>query len=280
METEPIELRFDSFDKSRVDQPFVEISGRGPAVVSRARGNSRMADVTEKTWVVLAGVNEDGSVFREFSVDLDIDELWLRSMIPAAVRARTWGREHLKRYDWTGGHMRDENPGRPPKEWWDRCVAGVAASGGAADPASVCGAQWHHKMSDADKRRITREAEGRLENPGGGVLTAALLLGGVLIGGYLLTRKSDSSSSSSGCSVELVKLNKWAVAKQLIGIYLPTASTPPTLDDLKSSQLGQAINWSTGYPVVTVLGNGDFYKYDSAGSPHPAPEWKKEYCAS
>jgi hypothetical protein len=41
-------------------------------------------------------------------------------------------------------------PGRPPKRWFDRCVADVAASGHATDPAAVCGATWRDK-SPAEK---------------------------------------------------------------------------------------------------------------------------------
>jgi hypothetical protein len=61
----------------------------------------------------------------------------------------------------------EENPKRPPKEWWNRCVAGVEESGSAADPQSVCGALWYHKMRASDKRTITRMAEKKMnENPG------------------------------------------------------------------------------------------------------------------
>ena len=50
-------------------------------------------------------------------------------------------------------------PRRPPREWWYRCTAGVAASGSSADPNSVCGALWYHKMRAADKRLIVQKAE-------------------------------------------------------------------------------------------------------------------------
>ena len=36
-------------------------------------------------------------------------------------------------------------PGRPPKDWFERCVEDVAASGRATNPAAVCGATWAHK---------------------------------------------------------------------------------------------------------------------------------------
>ena len=58
------------------------------------------------------------------------------------------------------------NPGRPPKRWMRRCVRSVEESGSAADPGSVCGALWHHKMSPAKKRDILRHE--RRSNPSGG----------------------------------------------------------------------------------------------------------------
>jgi hypothetical protein len=36
-------------------------------------------------------------------------------------------------------------PDRPPKDWFERCVEDVAASGHAKNPAAVCGATWTHK---------------------------------------------------------------------------------------------------------------------------------------
>lgn len=59
----------------------------------------------------------------------------------------------------------DENPKRPPREWWYRCVKGVKSGSGAYNPQEVCGALWYRKMSTADKRRITREAESMKQNP-------------------------------------------------------------------------------------------------------------------
>lgn len=49
-------------------------------------------------------------------------------------------------------------PERPPKSWWDRCMRGVRASGGAADPRAVCGAVWSRK-TPAEKRSATRSLE-------------------------------------------------------------------------------------------------------------------------
>lgn len=57
----------------------------------------------------------------------------------------------------------EENPRRPPREWWRRCVAGVEESNRLyereADPCSVCGSLWYHKMRAADKRLIVQKAE-------------------------------------------------------------------------------------------------------------------------
>lgn len=56
-------------------------------------------------------------------------------------------------------------PKRPPKEWWNRCTAGVAESNRLydrdADPSSVCGSLWYHKMRPADKRLIVQKAEAK-----------------------------------------------------------------------------------------------------------------------
>lgn len=57
----------------------------------------------------------------------------------------------------------EENPRRPPREWWYRCTAGVEESnrlyGRDVDPSSVCGSLWYHKMRAADKRLIVQKAE-------------------------------------------------------------------------------------------------------------------------
>lgn len=57
----------------------------------------------------------------------------------------------------------EENPRRPPREWWYRCTAGVEESnrlyGRDVDPSSVCGALWYRKMRAADKRLIVQKAE-------------------------------------------------------------------------------------------------------------------------
>jgi hypothetical protein len=44
------------------------------------------------------------------------------------------------------------------------CVEGVRSSGSAANPGSVCGALWYHKMSPAQKRAALRK-EGVRGNP-------------------------------------------------------------------------------------------------------------------
>jgi HK97 family phage prohead protease len=48
------------------------------------------------------------------------------------------------------GHVaaKEEEDGRPPKDWFDRCVAGVESSGSADDPQAVCGNLWHNVMHE------------------------------------------------------------------------------------------------------------------------------------
>jgi hypothetical protein len=53
------------------------------------------------------------------------------------------------------------NPRRPPKKWFDDCVAGVEASGSAADPYAVCGALWHRKMGPKAKAAALRAERSR-----------------------------------------------------------------------------------------------------------------------
>jgi hypothetical protein len=50
-------------------------------------------------------------------------------------------------------------PGRPPRDWFARCVADVAASGYADDPAAVCGGTWARK-SARQKTATIRAEEG------------------------------------------------------------------------------------------------------------------------
>jgi hypothetical protein len=50
-------------------------------------------------------------------------------------------------------------PGRPPREWFQRCTESVAAHGDAVDSAAVCGAVGARK-SEPEQRAVAR-----LENP-------------------------------------------------------------------------------------------------------------------
>lgn len=50
-------------------------------------------------------------------------------------------------------------PKRPPKKWFKDCIKGVKESGGAYDPQAVCGSLWHQKMTDKERREVTREYE-------------------------------------------------------------------------------------------------------------------------
>lgn len=51
----------------------------------------------------------------------------------------------------------ESNPSRPPSAWMKGCMAGV---GPGYDPGSVCGSQWYHKMTPAQRRRAVKEYEG------------------------------------------------------------------------------------------------------------------------
>ena len=42
-----------------------------------------------------------------------------------------------------------EKNGRPPKDWFDRCVRHVREAGSADDPEAVCGNLWHNIMHNA-----------------------------------------------------------------------------------------------------------------------------------
>jgi len=57
-----------------------------------------------------------------------------------------------------GGKVADKfQDGRPPKDWWDKCVAGVEKSGSAVDPAAVCGNLWHNVMHSENPEVPTEE---------------------------------------------------------------------------------------------------------------------------
>ncbi len=49
--------------------------------------------------------------------------------------------------------------GKPPKDWWDRCIDGVTKSGGADDPPSVCGNVWFNILGEWAKQRIASAAK-------------------------------------------------------------------------------------------------------------------------
>lgn len=50
------------------------------------------------------------------------------------------------------------NPRRPPRRWFDRCLASVTARKYARDPAAVCSAAWW-RMSPAQRERTVRKLE-------------------------------------------------------------------------------------------------------------------------
>jgi hypothetical protein len=93
-----------------------------------------------------------------------------------------------------------ENPRRPPKAWFNRCVRGVKRSGGAYDPKAVCGAQWQRK-SEAEKRRLSRGrdeecSECLQENELGGASTA-LIIGGIALALYFILRPKEKPATTA-----------------------------------------------------------------------------------
>jgi hypothetical protein len=53
------------------------------------------------------------------------------------------------------GYFYESNPRRPTREFMQRCMRGV---GPGYDPGAVCGSQWYHKMTAAQKRKwLARE---------------------------------------------------------------------------------------------------------------------------
>ena len=50
-------------------------------------------------------------------------------------------------------------PRRPPKSWWDRCVAAVARGGKVIDPAKICGATWYKRMSEEARAAVLAAVE-------------------------------------------------------------------------------------------------------------------------
>jgi hypothetical protein len=98
-------------------------------------------------------------------------------------------------------------PGRPPKKWMRRCVAGVSAHI-ADDPGAVCGSLWYKKMSPAQKRKAMREENPRAcascatalqANPSGGVTLLLVATGAV--GLWFLFRKKEEKPKPSIATV-------------------------------------------------------------------------------
>lgn len=85
----------------------------------------------------------------------------MASALLRAARRRLGKIAHSQHLTESGARFaaRRGNPERPPKKWWRNCVRGVTESGSAADPESVCGSVWYHKMSAAERRAATRKYE-------------------------------------------------------------------------------------------------------------------------
>lgn len=117
------------------------------------------------------------------------------------------GIHYIVRYDdlglTTGAAMAmQENPTRPPKQWFKRCERGVASKGGAIDPGAVCGAVWQRKTKKQKTSLVRAEKRASEENPTGaetaliviGVVAGVAAVGGV---GWWLWKKKKASAQSS-----------------------------------------------------------------------------------
>jgi hypothetical protein len=83
-----------------------------------------------------------------------------RARPKATKRERELAREveQLKRELYLAEKRARSNPKRPPKRWFDDCIARVRASGTADAPAAVCGAAWW-KLPESRRRAIVQRYE-------------------------------------------------------------------------------------------------------------------------
>lgn len=184
------------------------------------------------------------------------------------------------------------NPNRPPKHWFQDCVAGASES--ADDPNAVCGALWYHKMSPAQRRAATAREESK-DNPGGAA--AVVVLSAVALGGlfWWLTRDSgkpaEGSQPSPGpgplppapppCTIDHAKLVQWAAQNGVLVVPLLTTDAAPSLTTLAALPGIQAVvtqAQNAGTPIVVVLKDGSFWGYDAAGTPQLDAPHRASYC--
>lgn len=183
-----------------------------------------------------------------------------------------------------------DNPGHPPKAWFNRCVQGVRKSGGAYDPQAVCGAQWQ-KKSESEKRRLSRGRE-ELENPIGG-LGIALYLGAAALAGYLFfSRRKPAAPTAmipaptpsttptpATCTINITKLESWGAARGFPVIYFSDAVEPPTFEQIVAAQ-PQIANTPSGNQVVAVIADGSFWYFiKDSPSMGRADNLRADYCA-
>jgi len=174
-----------------------------------------------------------------------------------------------------------ENPRRPPKAWFRRCVRGVERSGGAYDPQAVCGAQWQRK-SEAEKRRLSRGRDEECSeclqaNELGGAGTA-LIIGGIALVGYLLFAKHAAAKTAAepACAIDVQKLDRWGEARGFPIELLPR-STPPTTEELRQAF---ASRLAAGEQAVFVLQDGSFWYYiNEPQSTGRADNLRTDYCS-
>lgn len=122
----------------------------------------------------------------------------------------------------------EPNPRRPPRGWFRRCMKGVEKSG-ARNPNAVCGSVWYHKLSQADRNRITRESEYG-ENPkvsDNGLALTVVAAGAAATLLWFLTRPAKASAGPdcpAGSDI-IAYANSRGMAVTLFG-GLPTSAPP------------------------------------------------------
>lgn len=188
---------------------------------------------------------------------------------------------------------RDDNPNRPPKHWFQDCVAGASSS--ADDPNAVCGSLWYHKMSASQRRAAL--AQERRDNPGGAGAGLVLAVGALIAAGAWWLFKEDKPAAAAGpatgtksplppapvtnCVLNPVDMAAWATASGVVLIPTPSLDAAPSLSELQKNPTIAAIiaQAPPGKLVVIVLKDGSFWGYDASGTPVLDVPHKASYCA-
>jgi hypothetical protein len=82
-------IDFGSYSMSDI----VEVSAAGESIVERIHEMQikRLYKIGPKDGIVLGHFERNGSFFGEWAFDLDIDEKWLRDLMPASVKREAFG---------------------------------------------------------------------------------------------------------------------------------------------------------------------------------------------